>query len=158
MEVFELEREDLLDTWLVGSAVRKAFSANSVFQLGLDEQLTGVRKLLASGGYYRILLGVEDDEILSLALLIVPDLADDNPAQVAHFWNAGSSRLRGRMVDAILALLRAEGHMRVWAVNHTGAPDSVWGRMFRRAGEVERIGSIMEVRFRSEETGGEDAA
>lgn len=156
MQVFELTRADLLDTYLVERIMRRAFATNNLFIGPYDENRERFRQIVESGGYYRILLGVEDDDICALALLVLPDLADDNPAQVAHFYNEGSSRLRGKMVDAIVELLRENGHMKVWAINHTGAPDSVWGRMFRRAGRISKVGSIMEVRWDGEETAGEE--
>jgi hypothetical protein len=93
-------------------------------------------------------MGMENTELKALALVFIPAPGGHTLPQVFQFYNDGSAKLRGTMVDYVVEILRENGHMKVWAINQTGAPDSIWSRMFQRAGASRKVGSIMEVELK----------
>ena len=142
--VFLLQNPDLLELASVQALFRAAFPAGTLVLGGFDEAPEHYRELIADPRYEWV-IGVEDDELRTVAVVYLPASEDNAHAQILHFYNKGSARLRAAVVDKLVEILRARGHIKVWAINQTGAPDSIWSRMFRRAGESRKVGSIMEV-------------
>lgn len=144
MNVIEMTAPSLLNTWMVADLFRRAFPAGSLITGGFEEVPEKFATMVADPRY-RFLIGVEDTELKALACIFLPSGDENVHAQIVQFYNDGSTKLRRHLVDQIVEVLKSAGHDKVWAINQTGAPDSIWARMFRRAGEAKRVGSIMEV-------------
>ena len=142
--VFLLQNPDLLELVSMQALFRAAFPAGTLVLGGFDEAPEHYRDLITDGRNEWV-IGVENDELRAVAVVYLPNTEENFHAQILHFYNSGSARLRGEVVDKLVEILRDRGHMKVWAINQTGAPDSIWARMFRRAGSNRRVGSIMEV-------------
>lgn len=93
---------------------------------------------------HAVLVGLQDDKLLSFAIVTTPSRAFDLLPQVAHFYNTGSNALKRAMIDRIVEFVSENGYSSFLAVNATGSPDSVWARAFHRAGKARVVGSILE--------------
>lgn len=93
-----------------------------------------------------IFVGEEGGKLAGLAMMMVPPAHMGSwPAMFEHFHNTGSAKLRRALVDAALDFAKRRGYVKVRAINATGRPASVWARMFRSFGKVQKVGDVMEV-------------
>lgn len=146
MDIYRIVNPLALETESLVAFLRKVFPEDSLAIPGGYDK--GKMLRLLKNPDMALFVGVEDGELLGLSLVYAPDALDLSWPQIPHFYNAGSSRLRGALVDASVEFVKSKGHMGVWAINASGAPDSVWARMFRRVGPAEKVGAVMKVEFK----------
>ncbi len=93
----------------------------------------------------------EDYSILvGLVIAFLPtDLLFKVPT-VYHFYSVGSSETRNMMIDAVVDWVKENGYNKVLASNFTKRPDCLWKRLFRRAGKLEKVGSIYTFELKEE--------
>ncbi len=99
-----------------------------------------------------VLIGVarEDDVLVGLTIVFLP--ADElfKVPTVYHFYSVGSSKTRNMMIDAVVDWVRENGYNKFLASNFTKRPDCLWKRLFRRAGKLEKVGSIYMFELKEE--------
>lgn len=78
------------------------------------------------------------------------DALQDMP-QVAFFYCEGGVKLRRKMIQEMVAAIRAAGYTSFAAINDSGASDDVWCRTFRECGPVKRIATLFEFNVETEE-------
>lgn len=145
--IIEVRNPAVFEIGVMRDLMDKAFPTGTLASGGFAENKEGfIAKVLDPD--YALLVATEDNMPVGVALVLVPPPGTDVYAQVLNFYNTGSSKARGDLVDAVVEITRAKGHMKVWAINQTDRPDSVWARMFQRAGDASKVGSIMEVTFK----------
>ena len=90
------------------------------------------------------LVGVarEDGNLVGLTIAFLP-VDDFNKFPVIYqFYSVGSSKMRNMMIDAVVDWVKENGYNKFLASNFTKRPDCLWKRLFRRAGKLEKVGSI----------------
>ncbi len=93
------------------------------------------------------LLGREDNIYKALAVVILPGSPMFPLPQVYHFYNEGSVKLRNTLTDAVVEWVKGQGYNGLHVANWSGAADKAWERAFRRAGQVEKVGSVFRIDF-----------
>lgn len=138
---------EALETYLIHSLFLRAFPEDSlVTPGGYAAHPERYRAMLASPNF-TFFVGADDSADLGLSLIYLPGPGDCGFAQLVHFHNEGTPRLRAALVDLSVAWVKAHGHDRGLCVNATGRPPSIWARMFQRAGTVSKVGDIMMIDF-----------
>ncbi len=91
-----------------------------------------------------VLIGVarEDDVLVGLTIAFLPADGLIKVPTVYHFYSVGSSEMRNMMIDAVVDWVKENGYNKFLASNFTKRPDCLWKRLFRRAGKLEKVGSI----------------
>lgn len=70
---------------------------------------------------------------------------DELPRVVLFYVRRGSKKgLRQALIQGVVDFLKENHYTKGWAINGTGRPDSLYARMFRKAGKIKKVGSIME--------------
>lgn len=121
----------------------EAFSDCRLFPGGFEGMLEDVLRM-AGDPNTAILLGIEDDIPKGLLIIRFPTSRITKVPQILHFYNGGSPQLRKILLKAGVGVVKGRGYTKVWAINGTKKPDSVWARTFRMAGPASPIGGIME--------------
>lgn len=121
-----------------------AFTKSPVYPGGFETMVDDMLDLVKNPAAH-ILIGVEDDIPKALLIIILPTSSITPLPQIMHIYNVGSLGLRKKLLKAGVAIVKGAGYMRVWAINATGKPDSLWSRSFRVLGPSRSIGSIMEL-------------
>ncbi len=85
---------------------------------------------------------------LTIAFLPTDDLF--KVPTVYHFYSVGSSGMRNMMIDAVVDWVKENGYNKFLASNFTKRPDCLWKRLFRRAGKLEKVGSIYMFELKEE--------
>ncbi len=103
-------------------------------------------RVAAGAEHVAILIGAEEGKLHSLAIACLP-LNALTPLPTVYFFyhnKKGSALLRNALVDAVVDFFLQSGYTRFLAINETGRSDEAYGKLFRRAGETQRIGSRLE--------------
>ncbi len=120
----------------------RAFEENAM--VGGFETVRADLKLAAQDPYIAIFIGAEEGRLRALSIACLPrSTLTPNPT-VYHFYNKGSAKLRTALVDSTVDFFLQEGYTRFYATNMTGIKDEAYMKLFRQAGEAERIGSMLE--------------
>lgn len=120
-----------------------AFADSRLFPGGFEAMLEDVI-LMVTDPNTSLLVGLEEDIPKGLLIICFPTNKVTRLPQILHFYNGGGTQLRKKLLKDGVALVKARGYTKVWAINGTRKPDSVWARTFRVAGPAEPIGGILE--------------
>lgn len=90
-----------------------------------------------------VFLANEGLDFTGLAVVMLPTGPEIPYPQVTHIY-ANAKGAKGALVREVVDFVKESGYTRFWAVNATDRPDSIWKRAFKKAGNAERVGSIME--------------
>lgn len=103
--------------------------------LGRALSPSGALHLALDGGQYR-----------GVAITTMPSgPVDELPRVVLFYVRKGSKKgLRQALIQGVVDFLKENHYTKGWAINGTGRPDSLYARMFRKAGKIKKVGSIME--------------
>ena len=82
-------------------------------------------------------------DFTGLAVVMLPEGPETRAPQVVHMY-ANAKGAKAALVREVMDFVRLNGYTKFWAINATDKPDSIWKRAFKKAGNAERIGSIME--------------
>ncbi len=119
----------------------KAFETNSLTNFeDAAAELAGI----ATDPLVAILIGAEKGKMRALAIACLPRSTLTPFPTVYHFYNNGSAKLRNALVDATVDFFLEAGYTRFLAINTTGRSDEAYKKLFHRAGEAERISSMLE--------------
>lgn len=134
--------------WLTVRALQELFerafaSLPNVFPGGFEAIVEDIVELCRSAEAV-ILVGVEDKVPKGLSIVLFPVNKLATVPQVMLFYNEGSLALRKSLTKATVEIVQARGYVTFWALNASGAPDSVWARTFRLAGKARPIGGVLE--------------
>lgn len=150
MQVIRVVNPQVFDVALVREFLCKVFPEGSYgVPKGYAQDEERVKNLTKNKDY-GMFLGVEEDNVVGFLLIQAPK--DAEFAQLWAFHNDGSAKMRKELLDKGLEFAKNNGHLELRAVNTSGQSDSVWARGFKRAGDWEKIGSIMRVKWDSLET------
>ncbi len=94
-----------------------------------------------------LFIGAEKGALLGLVVACLPRSTLTPAPSVYHFYNAGSAKLREALVSAMVDFFLEAGYTRFWAINTTGRDDEPYMKLFRSAGEAQRIGSFLEFKI-----------
>ncbi len=119
----------------------KAFENNSLTNF---DDAAAELALVASDPLVAILIGAEKGKLRALAIACLPRSTLTPLPTVYHFYNGGSAKLRNALVDATVDFFMEAGYTRFLAINQTGRSDEAYAKLFRRAGEAERISSMLD--------------
>lgn len=146
MKVQEITDPAVLGNFVVQELLERAFPADSLAVKGGFSGAPEAFVEIIEDAHAALFLGAEDGLLKGAALLHVPPAGSTlSRPQIVHFYNEGSASLRRALASACVEKTRENGHIKLWAINATGRPDSVWSRMFRSFGPSEKVGAIMEV-------------
>jgi hypothetical protein len=81
------------------------------------------------------------------AIALPVDGLQDMP-QVIHFQCEGGVKLRRKMVQEVVAFVRAAGYTTFAAINGSGVPDEIWVRAFREGGEIVSRQTLFEFKVK----------
>lgn len=109
--------------------------------LGMVDEIIG---LIRDPDRAAVLIGLEDEEPKALLIILFPNSRLTYCPQILHFFNSGPTALRKKLQKAGATLVKARGYTKVWGVNGSGKPDSVWARTFRSVGPSKPIGGVVE--------------
>jgi hypothetical protein len=94
-----------------------------------------------------VLLGREHGAYKALAIVFEMGTPLFPLPQVYYFYNEGSVGLRNSLTDAVVEWVKEQGYNGLQVANGSGKSDETWKRAFRRAGRLERIGSLFRIDF-----------
>lgn len=143
VEVRTLEEPKYLALNAVQRLFHAAFSDCRLFPQGFEGMIEEVVDMIGKP-HTSVLLGIEDDIPIGLLIIRFPTSRITQVPQILHFYNGGSGAVRKNLLKSGAALVKARGYTKVWAINGTDSPDSVWARAFRVAGPASHVGGIME--------------
>ncbi len=100
----------------------------------------------ATQEHVAILIGAEKGRLKALAIACLPLSSLTPLPTVYHFYHSrkGSAALRNALVDAVVDFFLQSGYTHFLAINGTGRSDEAYMKLFSRAGEASRIGSMLE--------------
>ncbi len=101
-------------------------------------------RLAATAEHVSILIGAEKGKLRALAIACLPLSTLTPLPTVYHFYNKGSAMLRNALVDEVVDFFLKAGYTRFLAVNGTERGDKAYAKLFSRAGEVQKTGSMLE--------------
>lgn len=95
-----------------------------------------------------VFVGLDDENnICALGVVILPTNPLFPIPQAVMFYNDGPQSVADEVLQAGVDFVKAAGYNRGWAINASGKSDAVWARMFKQAGNVSKVGSIMQIDF-----------
>lgn len=148
-DVIKITNPKALDLPEVKAFLTRILPEDNLAVSGPPAMRLATLKIMVEDPSAALFMGIEENKPKVFAIVLVPDVGNPTlKAQITYFHSEGSSSLRGKSVDTILEFLQSKGHVKVYAINATGRPDSVWARMFQRAGTSKKVGSIMELTFK----------
>ena len=100
-----------------------------------------LRTQMAHGGAALVVGTKDDTKIDGVAIITLPQAFTDTMPWVVHFHNEGGRALTHAMVKATLDFIRLAGYTTYKAFNHSGRPDKVWLRIFKKGGKPNFVGS-----------------
>jgi hypothetical protein len=103
--------------------------------------------LLAQDEKCGIFVGVEKGKFEGLVIGELPSNEVLPLPTVIQFANFGSAKCRNGLVDAVVDFFVSAGYTEFLALNVTKEPDEAWSRLFRKAGEAERVASLMKFKI-----------
>ena len=107
-----------------------------------------------------VLLGhIEDDDLAAFMaeedgrpvgmMVLIGDSYPLYPtAQIYHFFNEGTPKVRRALIERIMEWMREHGHTEFFGSNVGDKPDSVWLRAFRVGGKGEKVGTIYKFKVK----------
>lgn len=108
---------------------------------------TELRKMVGTGRV-KVLVGRSHPiRYAALAVVILPSSPLAPEPQVYHFFNDGPPELRRELISAVVETLKGAGYNAFRALNGNGFPEDVWKRLFRSAGDMEKIGTAYRIQF-----------
>ena len=125
----------------VQSLFEKAFETNA---LATYEEAAPELKAVAADPLVAMLIGAEKGKLRALSIACLPRSALTPLPTVYHFYNGGSAKLREALIHATVDFFMEAGYTRFFAMNTTGASDEAYAKLFRKAGEAERVYSVLE--------------
>ena len=84
----------------------------------------------------------KDYDLVGLVITFLPVDGFNKFPVVYQFYSVGSNKMRNMMIDAVVDWVKENGYNKFLASNFTKRPDCLWKRLFRRAGKLEKVGSI----------------
>ena len=94
-----------------------------------------------------IFLGIEKGKFKGLVIGELPSNEVLPLPTVIQFANFGSAKCKNGLVDAVVDFFVSAGYTEFLALNVTGEADEAWARLFKKAGEAERIASLMKFKI-----------
>ncbi len=119
----------------------RAFETNSLADYPESE---AELRQAATAENVAMLIGAEKGKLRALAIACLPLSTLTPLPTVYHFYNRGSAMLRNALVDAVVDFFLQAGYTRFLAINETGRSDKAYAKLFSRAGEAQRISSMLE--------------
>ncbi len=113
---------------------------------GLEEAPAEYVQLMMSplSGFF---IGAEDGEMKALAIVMLPPSKLALGPQVFHFASFGSAKLKDAVIQAVVDFVLKSGYTSFWAVNLSRKQNAVWARAFKKAGQINVVGSIAEFKI-----------
>lgn len=143
VQVAELSDPKYLVLRTITELFRNAFTNCRLFPQGFDG-MVGEIVAMVSDPDTAVLIGTENDIPKGLLIIRFPTSRVTTVPQILHFYNDGTGAVRKKLLKAGVEVVKARGYTKVWAINGTRKPDSVWARTFRVAGPASPVGGIME--------------
>ena len=94
-----------------------------------------------------VLIGCEEGQFAAFAVVAFPHPAFSPQPEVFHFYNEGPATLRNQLTDKIVAVTRERGYGGLYAANWACEKDETWCRLFRRAGQIEKVGAVFRIMY-----------
>ncbi len=141
MRIVRLTNPEAFERAEVQRLFTRAFETNAIAKF---EDMAADLKMIAPDPLVAILIGAEKGKLKGLSIACLPRSTLTPLPVVYHFFNKGSAALRGALIDATVDFFLQSGYTRFYGTNMTGMRDEVYMRLFRQAGEAERIGSMLE--------------
>lgn len=69
-----------------------------------------------------------DGKLVGLSVVVLPTTRWDPVPQVVEFYNEGTHSDKAALIQATVAYIKDNGHLKFWAINNTGRADKVWLR------------------------------
>lgn len=147
-EVFnDPEVVDLFERAFVSEMPSNARSVLTDLQSNIgDYVLVGVAREKATNPLARY----RNDRLVGLVIAFLPTDNLFKVPTIYHFYSTGSNEMRNMMIDAVVDWVKENGYNKFLASNFTKRPDCLWKRLFRRAGKLEKVGSIYMFELKEE--------
>lgn len=130
----------------VQTIFKKAFEDFDMFSGDFDEAIPELMSMV-DNPYTGMMMGVNKGNFEAVGIVLLPNDKFTPIPQVPLFYNEGNMAMKRALVAKIVDFVASAGYTKFRAINRTEKADSVWARSFRRAGESERVGSIMEFKI-----------
>ncbi len=141
MRIVRLTNPEAFERAEVQRLFERAFEAHKIATF---EDVAEELKVIALDPLVAILIGAEKGNLKGLSIACLPRSTLTPQPTVYHFFNKGSAALRGALIDATVDFFLQAGYTRFYGTNMTGMRDEVYMRLFRKAGEAARVGSVLE--------------
>ncbi len=141
MRIVRLTNPEAFDRVEVQRLFTRAFEAHKIATF---EDVAAELRVIALDPLVAILIGAEKGNLKGLSIACLPRSTLTPQPTVYHFFNKGSASLRGALIDATVDFFLQAGYTRFYGTNMTGMRDEVYMRLFRKAGEATRVGSVLE--------------
>jgi hypothetical protein len=149
--ILRFENDSVLSLDRVKDLFKRAFPEGSlVCNPGFEASIERFADMMYDP-LYGIFAVCDGESLVGLSLVLLPTDENDPYPQVLHLYHQGDAQSRRQLIDATVDFIRESGYISFRAINATSKADSVWARLFSRAGAARRIGSIME--FKVDERG-----
>lgn len=121
-----------------------AFQNNSIYPEGFGGIIEDLLALIVDPKVV-VLVGTEGETPSALSIILFPNNKLAPNPQILHFYNGGSVALRKKLLKTMSGVVKAMGYTKVWGVNATDKPDSVWARLWEKTATARRLGGLMEL-------------
>ena len=129
------------------------FLFNDAFTTGIPSDASLIHdeiRTLITEDFTLVGVAREDDSFVGLVVAFLPVDGFNAFPSVFQFYSVGSSKMRNMMIDAVVDWVKENGYNKFLASNFTKRPDCLWKRLFRRAGKLEKVGSIFMFELKEE--------
>lgn len=123
---------------------RAAFAFSAFGEVAIDEALDEVVALCGNPGNGVFLGFDENDKPTALGIVCLPTTRLVPYPQIITLFSAGPRSVKREVINAGLAFIKENGHMKYWAINATGHSDEVWLRAFAADEGTPKVASLYE--------------
>lgn len=143
-KVARIVNPEAFSTEAVQTLFKRAFKGSLL--PGLDEAPAEYVQLMMSP-LNAFFVGAEEGEMQALAIVMLPPCKLALGPQVFHFASFGSAKLKDAVIQAVVDFVLKSGYTSFWALNLSKKQNAVWARAFKKAGQINMVGSIAEFKI-----------
>ncbi len=145
-QAIRLQNEQVFSVPEVKDIFKRAFDGFDMFSGDFEEAIPELEAMVKNPRT-GVMMGVNKGKFEAVGIVLLPDDKFTPTPQVALFYNEGNMAMKRVLVAKIVDFVAGAGYTKFRAINNTDKADSVWARSFRRAGQSDRVGSIMEFKI-----------